>query len=263
MRTHSLAFEPFPHALQHGRLSLFWALAGALAIPGVLPYAFALHPSLLARIPVPLPVFFALQLIQGFVLLLLLSWIGLRLGQGNGLDSPLARAFVYRAPIAAPLRTLAAACIAGGVTGLAIMVLDRVFEPFMPPAPLPAHGYPELWKRLLASFYGGITEELLCRLFLMSLLVWLLRKLSARKEATPAGWMIRTGIVGAAVVFGLGHLPAAAGVWPLSFVVVARTMLLNVLGGIPFGFLYWRRGLEHAMAAHFCADLVLHGIGGS
>jgi membrane protease YdiL (CAAX protease family) len=39
-------------------------------------------------------------------------------------------------------------------------------------------------------------------------------------------------------------------------------LALNALGGVVFGSLYWRRVLEHAMLAHFCADLVLHGIGG-
>lgn len=34
--------------------------------------------------------------------------------------------------------------------------------------------------------------------------------------------------------------------------------MLNMLAGIVFGALYWKLGLEHAMVAHFCADLVLH-----
>jgi hypothetical protein len=45
--------------------------------------------------------------------------------------------------------------------------------------------------------------------------------------------------------------------------VIVRTIVLNALLGIPFGWLYWRWGLEYAMLAHFCADLVLHGMGGS
>ena len=35
-------------------------------------------------------------------------------------------------------------------------------------------------------------------------------------------------------------------------------VVLNSLAGIAFGWLYWRRGLEAAMIAHFAADLVLH-----
>ncbi len=57
---------------------------------------------------------------------------------------------------------------------------------------------------------------------------------------------------------GAGHLPTAAAVWGLDAGVVARTLVLNVLGGMVFGWLFWRRGLEMAVLAHFSADLVLH-----
>jgi membrane protease YdiL (CAAX protease family) len=40
--------------------------------------------------------------------------------------------------------------------------------------------------------------------------------------------------------------------------VILRAVLLNGLGGIVFGYLYWKRGLEAAMIAHFSADIVLH-----
>jgi hypothetical protein len=37
-----------------------------------------------------------------------------------------------------------------------------------------------------------------------------------------------------------------------------RIVVLNMLAGTVFGALYWKLGLEHAMVAHFCADLLLH-----
>ena len=40
--------------------------------------------------------------------------------------------------------------------------------------------------------------------------------------------------------------------------MVARTVMLNGLAGLGFGWLYWRQGFESAVLAHFCADLVLH-----
>ena len=40
--------------------------------------------------------------------------------------------------------------------------------------------------------------------------------------------------------------------------MVARTVLLNAVAGVVFGWLYWKRGLEMAMLAHFGGDLVLH-----
>ena len=66
-------------------------------------------------------------------------------------------------------------------------------------------------------------------------------------------------VVLAALVFGIGHIPAAvaAGVAraPLQG---TRIVVLNMLAGTVFGALYWKLGLEHAMVAHFCADLLLH-----
>jgi membrane protease YdiL (CAAX protease family) len=64
----------------------------------------------------------------------------------------------------------------------------------------------------------------------------------------------------AAIVFGLGHLPAASLILPLTTLVVIRIILLNSIGGIIFGWLYQTRGLESAMLTHFSTDIVLHVI---
>ena len=52
--------------------------------------------------------------------------------------------------------------------------------------------------------------------------------------------------------------PKMAAVLPLTALVVARALVLNGLGGIIFGWLYWKRGLLAAMLAHFSTDVVLH-----
>jgi len=65
----------------------------------------------------------------------------------------------------------------------------------------------------------------------------------------------------AALLFGLGHLPATKAIMPLTPLIVARALLLNGIAGIAFGWLYWQYGLVGAMLAHFCADIVLHLIG--
>jgi hypothetical protein len=255
-----------PDRARHARLAVFLAVAGALAAVAVLPYLTALSPSLVARIPVPLPVFVIAQFLQSGAMLLLLSWLGLRLGQSIALDAPVTRAFVYRRPMSfAVKRPLAIACIAGVLTGAVVLVLDKVSRPFMPAMtlPAPASAGIDLWKRLLASFYGGITEELIARLFLMTLIVWLIGKIAFKRRRQPSKPAIWIGILGAAILFGLGHLPATAAVWPLTPLVVARTVLLNALAGTAFGFIYWGWGLELAMCAHFCADIVVHVIGGS
>lgn len=248
---------------RHGRLALFWMILGALSSLAVFPYLLAINPSLVAQVPMPLPVLVMASTAQTSILILLSGWLGLRFGQSIGLDSPFARALVYGLkPPSVSRRTLIIAVLTGIVGGLLILILDRLFQPFMPPTTQPTEISVELWKRLLASFYGGITEELLLRLFLMTLIAWILWKTAFKGQRPPTAIVFWIAIVVAAVLFGVGHLPAAAGIWPLTPLVIVRTIALNALAGIAFGFIYWRWGLEYAMLAHFCADIALHGIGG-
>lgn len=112
------------------------------------------------------------------------------------------------------------------------------------------------WRGALASFYGGIVEETECRLFLVSLFVWLLAWCN-RRSARP--WMFVLAITFAALLFGAGHLPAAFAMgMPHAPMAIARIVLLNALVGLVTGSLFWKYGLEHAMLAHFSADLILH-----
>jgi len=117
---------------------------------------------------------------------------------------------------------------------------------------------PAAWKGFLASFYGGIAEEIQLRLLVMSLFAWLGSFISKTSEGKPTSAIFWIANILAAILFGLGHLPATAALIPLTPLVITRAIVLNGLGGIAFGYLYWKRGLESAMIAHFSADIVLH-----
>ena len=41
---------------------------------------------------------------------------------------------------------------------------------------------------------------------------------------------------------------------------MTRAIVLNGVGGLVFGWLYWTFGLEAAMVSHFSADIVIHVI---
>ena len=247
---------------RHFRLAVVLGLAGALATGLVLPYAMALMPGASAKVAqagIGLPVFVALQVAQALVVFTLMSWAGLRVGAPMGLDAPILRAIVYRTP--KPPReagTLALACAIGLVSAMLVVAIDSALQPWMPPA---RSGLPpaiERWKGLLASFYGGIGEELQLRLFAMTLILWVVWKLLARGRPSPPPLAAWIAIMLAAIAFAAGHLPAAASVWPLDAVVVWRTLSLNAIVGVACGWLFYRWGLEHAIAAHFTADIVLH-----
>lgn len=108
---------------------------------------------------------------------------------------------------------------------------------------------------LLASLYGGTVEEILLRLFVLTLIAWIAMKLARQERPSRASMWI--AIVISAIVFGIAHLPITAGLTVLTVGVIAHAIVLNGLAGAVFGYLYWKRGLESAMIAHVSADLVL------
>ena len=145
-----------------------------------------------------------------------------------------------------------------GITaGILIVLIGIPFNKFIPEL-LKLEAPVTVWKALLASFYAGIAEEVLLRLFLVSLFVWIIFKIKKDKDGRPTVFGIWLSIILAAVFFGLGHLPATAQITSLTGIVIVRAIVLNGIGGIIFGWLYWKKGLESAMIAHFSADIVLH-----
>lgn len=237
------------------KLALAWGSLGALATAAVFPYLLEIMPAALAKTRLPLPLLVLVQSMQAGLLLTVLSLIGLRLGHRVNLGSPWLRALITRRALPKFPWLLAISC--GLAAGLAVIGLSLLIDPYLP-ATLHANATmpgASALNGFLASFYGGIGEELQLRLFLMTLIVWIMAKFS---RATPSDAYYWTAIAIAALLFGAGHLPAAAQVWPLTTVVVMRTVLLNALAGMVFGWLYWRRGLEVAMLSHFSADLMLH-----
>jgi hypothetical protein len=238
------------------QLALLFGALGAVAVALLFPYLLATMPQLLAKAKVPLPALVLVQSLQALALLGLLAFAGLRMGHSVGLGSPWLRALRFgRARENQPwLRAI----VLGAITALAMLAVSPLFDARMPTPihPLPITPANDLsLTGFLASFYGGIGEELQLRLFLMTLLVWTFAKLAKRAPSSAVFW---STIAIAALLFGAGHLPAAASIWPLDGVVIARTLVLNGLGGLVFGWLYWKQGFESAMLGHFSADLIIH-----
>ena len=102
---------------------------------------------------------------------------------------------------------------------------------------------------ILASVvYGGIIEEVMLRLFTMSLVAFLLQKLF-RKEIATVGILIAANVI-AALLFAAAHLPATAMLMGISPLIIFRCFLLNGGFGLLFGWLYRKYGLRYAMIAH-------------
>jgi hypothetical protein len=106
---------------------------------------------------------------------------------------------------------------------------------------------------LCEILYGGILEEIMMRLFVMSLLAILIWKLffrNAEKEQIPVGVFVAANII-SAMLFAAGHLPATITAFgTLTPMLLVRCFLLNGVGGLWFGHLYRKCGLSYAMLAH-------------
>lgn len=239
-------------------------LAGALVgVLGILPYGVSLLNRMPSSVQDTLPslwIVLPVQVVQSMVLVGLATALGLWLGPRVGLGAPLLSRLVRGDREArSRLRAQAPASTGLGVlVGSVIVLLDLVvFTPRLAAVGAPVESlHPPAWQGLLASLYGAIPEELLLRLGLMTLLVWIGAQLT--RCAVPRPAVVWTAIVAAALLFGAGHLPTTAAMLPLTPLVVTRALVLNGVGGLAFGWLYWKRGLLTAMMAHFSADLVLH-----
>ncbi len=142
------------------------------------------------------------------------------------------------------------ASISGAVVGLAIVAFDQTIfhSSILSVASAP------IWASALASLYGAVNEEVSLRLFLFTTLYFLVSK-CVQKRRVAVLWAVNICV---ALLFGVGHLPAAFKLAPPSTFEIFRILFLNGIGGIVFGWLYWSRGLWAAIVAHFVADLVIH-----
>lgn len=236
-------------------------ITAVLSSLAVLPYALALQPG----IQTDISTLIIQQIIQGGAIFAVMIFLGMILLKRIGLSTPILD-LVTKGESASEIlrRILPISIVLGVAVGLVIIGLDFAFRPILlnelgDKADLLKQGVqPAAWKGFLASFSGGIGEEIQLRLFLMSLLAWFGSFISRTSEGKPTPAVFWIANILAAIIFGLGHLPAMATILPLTLLVVIRTVMLNMIGGITFGWLYQTRGLESAMVAHFSADVVLH-----
>ncbi|MEZ4683152.1 MAG: CPBP family intramembrane glutamic endopeptidase [Caldilineaceae bacterium] len=265
-QTNNVTRKPF-----HWRLWGILVAAILVSVILVTPYALSLQQNSLqnAQLPMPLYLLLPLQWVQTTILYGLIAALGLLIAGRIGLGLPFLESWLAGRPDWARVRRfLAPAIVVGALAGVAIVLLDVYgFGPRLA-SELAQQGQTEpptlnapAWQGLLAAFYGGVTEEILLRLFVLSLVAWIGRFVNRTATGRPGLAALWVANIVAALLFGLGHLPAtvAAGL-PLDALVITRAIVLNGLGGLAFGWFYWTFGLEAAMVSHFSADLVLHVI---
>lgn len=236
---------------------IFWS-AGIVSSIIALPYIFALQHEALEKAPISLTQIGLISVAQVAVLLGIAVFFGLKLSQSINLFPLLT--FESGTPLKENLKRIVKLSVPLGIAvALIIKLIDIFFIKKIPELGEAVAQIP-FWKALLVAPYGGVVEELLMRLFLVSLFAWLIGKILKATDVINNNKIMWSAIAIVAIIFGLGHLPATATITQLTPIVVTRAILLNGIGGIVFGWLYWKRGLEYAIVAHFTTDIVLHAI---
>jgi len=237
------------------RVAAVWAILSMLGTALAMPFLLSLLAGMNPPNPPPLPVLVLGSIVQTGVLSFLLAWAGTAAGRKLGVGSPLIEARLSKQHHSVEKR-FGQAAVLGAVGGLSVMALDAVFAPHMP-APMRSIPQPTPFQGLLAAFYGGIAEEVLMRLGASTIFAWVASKLFGT-EGRGRTLSLGFGVVLGALLFGAGHLPLAFTIWPPSAIVVTRILLLNAIVGLLAGYVYVRRGLEHAVVLHFAADIAIY-----
>lgn len=241
---------------------LFFILWIASIIGGtfVIPYVLT-NPLITSALPpISLSTLVAVVLLQSTIYFGVSVFLGLWLGEKVGLGAPFLAARLRGKPLPGfrPLAWLALGI--GSGAGVLIFVLDRHVLTLFIQSITAAQDNSSWWSRLLASFYGGFNEEIVMRFALMTLLVWVSWKIKSTPENKPTKVGVWISIITASVVFGLMHLPMSGKMIIITPLAIVRAITLNSLIGVPCGWLYWRKGLEAAILAHFACDIFLHGL---
>lgn len=245
--------------------SLLLLLACAVfGVAASFPFVISLYEDKLADSPLPLPAVFGLALVQNTVILGVTIGLGLLMTAKVGLPgTPLIDDWRAGKSIAERVRAIIQpALITGLGVGIAVLLMfSLLLRNEIPRLPVGKAAMLPIWKRFLLCFYGGLTEEIMMRIFLFSLLIWLLSKVWRSGTGTPGGKVFWAANIILAVIFGLGHLASVVPLMPVTFNIVLGALLLNGVASIAFTSLYARRGLEASILAHFMADVMIWVIG--
>jgi membrane protease YdiL (CAAX protease family) len=153
--------------------------------------------------------------------------------------------------------------LVGELLGIVPVALDLVFSNFNSVGKLP---HPPFSYSVVASISAGIGEEMIFRLFFISLFVWLFsRVLLNSKNRDRVFW---TGSLVSAFLFSIGHLPSLtvmlrirsfAG---LSIFLVGQVILMNSVISMFAAYYFRKYGFLAPVEIHSSADVIWHAIYG-
>ncbi len=195
-----------------------------------------------------------LLLINPSIMLCIAVVVGVILFDKVGLKVPIIERLIGKNKSDIQITTISKFGLIGGVIyGILLGLVGLIFNPILPSE------FIELGENLNPSYamrflYGGLTEEILMRFGFMTFIVWVLSQV-VKENNTVIYW---GGIILSSIMFALGHFPIAyQAVENPSNLLLLYLLIGNSIGGIIFGWLYWKKGLESAMIAHIVTHIIL------
>ncbi len=203
--------------------------------------------QILAQIGNNLNLYYLITTLQALIYALIFGFFGYILSEKTGLMKPVK--FKKKPVLVTIGMTL--------FTGLILCTDLFYFRNHIPQIAEMYQGKPSFVYWMASVLYGGVIEEILLRLFMMSLIAFLAWKVFFRREATPPTGVIIAANIVAALLFAAGHLPSTMQMFgEITPMILLRCFLLNGAGGLVFGYLYRKYGIQYSMMAHAGAHIV-------
>lgn len=180
--------------------------------------------------------------------------VGVWLGKQVDLGPRLWRALVAKTP--RNWSTVRPHFLSGLMVGFALGVAGSV-QNRLPSGVLGAGlDNPSTFEYILRCLSAAITEEIIFRLGLVTLFVWIIQTV-VKKPAlrVPYLWI---GSLLSALLFAGGHLPNLMTFGSPSMGLVIAIAMFSTTAGLIMGWLYIKYGLISAMIAHFVGDAVVY-----
>jgi Type II CAAX prenyl endopeptidase Rce1-like len=152
----------------------------------------------------------------------------------------------------------------GLVVGLLLLGAIRLaIEPAVPAigARIAAAGAMPLSRRVIIIYVAAVGEELVFRLFLLSMVAGLAARLLRLPDRVPTPAVVWAANGLSAVAFAAVHLPSWSASVPLSAGLSLSVLSLNALGGVVLGHMFVNRGIVAAMWTHAGADCAIQLLG--
>lgn len=116
---------------------------------------------------------------------------------------------------------------------------------------------PSIEYIIVSITYGGVIEEVMLRLFFMSLMVFIISKIFYKNnKKIPIKVYVISNII-SALFFALEHLPTTIQTFgQLNSLLLIRCITMNGAFGLVFGWLYRKYGIHYSMLSHALCHIV-------